>query len=163
LRWRARCGKTRRASIAQEERDKLDDISREEMRAVELARIKFEENVRHKYQDMMQQEQEHRKQLEAGCAKRGTETSDRIELERSVPSVALRLDPRRLKRSKVSKVSKRSEREVAAQPQERLEVSTGCVCAGGCPVPVSGARCAGVRRAGGLVDESSPACFMKDC
>ena len=122
-----RCGKTRIALIAQEERDKLDDVNREEMRAVELARIEFEENVRHKYQDMMQQEQEHWKQLEAGRAKRGTETSDRIELERSVPSVALRLDPRRLKRSKVSK---RSEREVAAQPQEKMGVSTGCVCAG---------------------------------
>ena len=127
MRWSARCGETRRTLIAQEEHDKLDDVSREEMRAVELARIEFEENVRHKYQDMMQQEQEHWKQLEAGRAKRGTETSDRIELERSVPSVALRLDPRRLKRSKVSK---RSEREVAAQSQEKLGAPTGCVCAG---------------------------------
>ena len=58
-----------------------------------MARIEFDENVRHKYQDMMQQEQEHWKQLEAGRAKRGTETSDRIELERSVPSVALRSVP----------------------------------------------------------------------
>ena len=49
MRWSARCGKTRRALIAQEERDKLDDVSREEMRAVELARIEFEGNVRHKY------------------------------------------------------------------------------------------------------------------
>ena len=105
MRWSARCGKTRRALIAQEERDRLDGVNREEMRAVELGRIRFEENVRHKHQDMMQQKQDNWKQLEAGRAKRGTETSDRIELERSVPSVALRLDPRRLKRSKVSKRS----------------------------------------------------------
>ena len=63
---------------------KLDDVNREEMRAVELARIELEKNVRHKYQDRAQKEQEHWKQLEAGSAKRGIETSDRIELERSV-------------------------------------------------------------------------------
>ena len=70
---------------------------------------------------------------------------------------------------KQAKVSERSEWEVVAKPPKVLGGSAVCVCQ--CVLPFDDQSCSCVRkrltpcvhRAGGRVDESSSACFMKDC
>jgi len=65
--------------LAQQERDRQDATGREKMRQSEMARITFEDEVRSKYQALMQQEQEHWKQIEEETGKRAMASQDRIE------------------------------------------------------------------------------------